>query len=424
MSNRSRTKIPWWRQALFIARKDVKYTFRARETWLWTFVMPVIFMFFIGTITSGGGLSGLADTPLALDIAPDAGFLADTLASRLEAEGFTLVMGNGGSLDAVADDLAPDGAARDAAARDGAARDMSEPDDAAPTRRLAIPTGFTDSLRGHRRVTLVLETAADDDDDGASAAEHAGIRIRRAVYGLLADVTVLGVGGVPLEPASLDSLVGEPRPLTLAVEPAGEPRDIPRGFGQAVPGILTMFTLLGLLTSGSVLLVIERHEGLMRRLASAPLGRGSIVTGKLAARLVQGAVQIGFAMLAGTVLFGMRWGDALPILFLVLLGYGTLCAALGLLLGNLARTEGQAIGIAVLASNLLAALGGCWWPIEITPRWMQQLALVLPTGWTMDALHRLVSFGMGPASVVPHLVVTALAATLAIVVLARTFRFE
>ena len=40
------------------------------------------------------------------------------------------------------------------------------------------------------------------------------------------------------------------------------------------------------------------------------------------------------------------------------------------------RTEGQAVGIGVLATNVLAALGGCWWPIEITPAWMQTLALV------------------------------------------------
>jgi hypothetical protein len=24
---------------------------------------------------------------------------------------------------------------------------------------------------------------------------------------------------------------------------------------------------------------------------------------------------------------------------------------------------------------ILAALGGCWWPIEITPPWMQSLSL-------------------------------------------------
>jgi ABC-type multidrug transport system permease subunit len=66
-------------------------------------------------------------------------------------------------------------------------------------------------------------------------------------------------------------------------------------------------------------------------------------------------------------------------------------------------------GIGVLTTMVLAALGGCWWPIEITPQWMQSLALVLPTGWTMDALHKLVNFGYGAGTAVPH--VAALAAS-------------
>jgi len=44
---------------------------------------------------------------------------------------------------------------------------------------------------------------------------------------------------------------------------------------------------------------------------------------------------------------------------------------------------------------------------------MQSLALALPSGWTMDALHKLVSFGYAPSTAVPHvaaLVAGALAA--------------
>ena len=78
----------------------------------------------------------------------------------------------------------------------------------------------------------------------------------------------------------------------------------------------------------------------------------------------------------------------------------------------------------MLASNVMAALGGCWWPIEITPRWAQSAALLLPTGWTMDALHKLVSFGDPPAAVLPHLCVLVVAALLAGYLAARRFRFQ
>jgi len=52
----------------------------------------------------------------------------------------------------------------------------------------------------------------------------------------------------------------------------------------------------------------------------------------------------------------------------VLAPWAALCSGLALVLSSIARTEGQVVGIGVLASNLLAALGGCWWPIEIAPR--------------------------------------------------------
>jgi ABC-type multidrug transport system permease subunit len=187
---------------------------------------------------------------------------------------------------------------------------------------------------------------------------------------------------------------------------------------------MVMFTLLVMLTSGSVLLVIERNQGLLRRLASSPLPRRGVVLGKWGGRLFLGLVQISFAMLVGTLLFKIRWGPDLPMLLVILVAWGALAAVLGILLGNLARTEGQSIAIGVLASNILAALGGCWWPIEVTPQWMQSFALTLPTGWTMDALHKLVSFGAGASSAVPHLLALVIGTLVLASAAVRTFRFQ
>ena len=146
--------------------------------------------------------------------------------------------------------------------------------------------------------------------------------------------------------------------------------------------------------------------------------------GKWGARMSLGVVQIAFAMIAGSLLFHVRWGPNLPMVVLVLLVYGSLAAALGMLVGNFGRTEGQVIGLGVIASNLFAGLGGCWWPIEITPLWTQKLELAFPTGWKMDALHKVMNFGASPASVLPNLCVTAAAALVAGYVLSRSFRFQ
>ncbi|HUE96850.1 MAG TPA: ABC transporter permease [Longimicrobiaceae bacterium] len=387
------------RAAAFIARKDLQYLLRQRATLVWTFLMPPVFFFFIGSVTGGFAGGGDERPALAVDSPEPAGFLADELVTRLDAEGYDV---------------------RRDAGRVADPADRANPADTPATRRLVLPTGFTDSLTAGREVTVRLarEGALDP------AARWDQIRVGRAVYGMLADAALAARDGGTVDAASIARERERPRLYTLDVKPAGQLVEPPVGFQQAVPGTMVMFTLLVLLTSGAVLLVIERIEGLLRRVASAPLPREGVVAGKWASRLALGIVQIGFAMALGTLLFDVNWGPDLPMVALVLLAWASFAAGLAILAGNLVRTEGQAIAIGVFSANLLAALGGCWWPIEITPEWAQKVALALPTGWTMDALHRLMNFQAGALSAVPHVIALATATLVVGWAAARTFRFD
>jgi ABC-type multidrug transport system permease subunit len=261
-------------------------------------------------------------------------------------------------------------------------------------------------------------------DAEGMAGDYESVRGSRAVYTLLADVIVTAEDGGAPTAAGIAALDAMPRGLTVDVKSAGRRQRIPTGFEQTIPGIMVMFALLVMTTSGSALLVVERNQGLLRRLAYTPIPRAAVVLGKLGGKYAVGVVQIAFAMLAGTLIFGMDWGPDLAAVVVVLLVYAALTTALGVLLGSVARTEGQVVGIGVISSNVLAALGGCWWPIEITPPWAQALQLWLPTGWAMDALHKLISFGAGPASVVPHVAGMALAVAVLVWLSIRAFRFE
>jgi len=377
------------RDAFFLARMDARFLLTRRETILWTFVMPVIFFYFIGAITGRNLGPGDSRDPIAVSVPADAGFLADQLIARLKAAQYRI------------------------------ARPKTPEEFQGYRRRLEIPAGFTDSVLAGKPVNVKFSRTGEDMN-----ADYDRVRLARAVYTVLADLIAVTSGGGAATPERFADLAKEPRTLTLEVKPAGKRLDPPTGFEQSVPGTMVMFTLLVLFTSGAVLLTIERNTGILRRLAWSPLSRGAVVLGKWGARMTVGVVQIAFAMLTGSVLFHVRWGANLPAVALVLLAYAALAAALGMLLGNLGRTEGQVIGFGVIVSNVVAALGGCWWPIEVTPLWAQKLSLFLPTGITMDALHKLVNFGDSAGAVIPHICVLAAAALAAGWILARSFRFQ
>lgn len=379
--------VTFLRELVFIAHHDLAQMLRARETWLWSFLMPVLFMYVIGTTAGRFGGAPERDT-LAILAPRGAGFLAERLERKLGAHYRIVRVPDENSL-------------------------------ARYRRRLSLPAGFTDRVLKGEAVTLRLALGGE-----GLANEHDRFRVQRAVYSLLADLVVASRNGAPVSPQALGELDGMPRPLALAVETAGARRTPPRGFDQAVPGIMVMFLLLTMLITGGIWLVIERNYGILRRLAATPLTPGAIVAGKATARWTLGLLQAGYAMIAGRWLFGVRWGENWPAVVGFIAVYAALTAMLGVLLGIVARSERQVVGLGVISANVLAALGGCWWPIEITPLWAQRLALAFPTGWAMDALHKLVSFGQPPAAILPHVLVTAAAFVAAAWAAARMFRFQ
>ena len=376
------------RDALFIARMDAGRLLRIRETLLWTFVMPVVFVYFIGTITSHLWGSPESQDDLAVLTAADGGFMAEQLAGRLQASGYHVI------------------------------RTPDQVSFQSHGRRLAIPAGFTESILAGQPMKIVFTRTGAD-----LSADYDRVRFTRAVSAVLGDLFVAKQSGLT-GPDAFAKQNAEPRALILDVKPAGRISQLPTGFDQSVPGTMVMFTLLVLCTVGGVSLMVERRRGMLRRLASAPISRGEIVLGKWGARMALGMIQIAFAMITGTLLFHVRWGPHPAMVCLVLFTYGALVVALGMLLGNFGRSEGQIVGLGVIVSNVLAGLGGCWWPVEITPLWAQKMALALPTGWAMDALHKLINFGASPTAVIPNVCALTAAAVIAGYTVARSFRFD
>lgn len=384
---------------LFIARADVRQLLRERETLVWLFVMPVVFFYFIGTITGGMAEPTNRVEYLALDAPGEAGLLVDELATRLTEEDFTV----------------------DRPDENGLFRGNRRADEY--HRWLTLPADFTQRIEELEPTVLRFRH-----DDGGISQDHDEFRVMRAVYGLFADLVILGTQGTdvahPRFREELDALRATPRSVSVDVKPAGKREVIPSGFDQAIPGILVMFVLMQGLTGTAVLLVVERRQGLLRRLAATPITRAQILMGKWIARMVMGLVQVAVGLVYGSLIFDMDWGPDFPMLLAVLVAWAGFCASAGLWVGSIGRTEGQVIGLGVMSTMLLAALGGCWWPIEVTPEWMQALARFLPSGWAMEALHQLVNFQNGPAAAWQPLLLISGGAVVLGALGARHFRYS
>src|SRR5687767_1871771 len=242
------------RKAWFIASRDLSHQLRTKETLMWVFLMPLVFFYFFGTITGGSG-GGPEKARLVLSVGEDPGFLLERLEARLRER-----------------DLELERAASDQQFR-------------AAELRLEVPAGFTRRVQAGEALQLTLGGAG----EGLEGDYH-GLQVKRAAYTVLADAIAASELSGALTQESLQALDRHPRALELETSSAGERREVPEGFEQTIPGTMTMMVLLVMLTSSAVGLLIQRREGLLRRLACAPMSRGEIVLGKWLANLCLGAV--------------------------------------------------------------------------------------------------------------------------------------
>jgi ABC-type multidrug transport system permease subunit len=162
-----------------------------------------------------------------------------------------------------------------------------------------------------------------------------------------------------------------------------------------VPSYTVMFAFFLVLTVGW-LFVSERRQGTLKRLRAAPLTRGQILLGKLVPCFALSLLQGCFLLLAGKVVFGMRWGpEDWPILqqaaWLAPVVFTTSFAAMGLalLIAGLARTETQVAIYGTLLVLIMAGVSGCLMPRDLMPELMQRISLVTPHAWALDAYMQL-----------------------------------
>lgn len=210
--------------------------------------------------------------------------------------------------------------------------------------------------------------------------------------------------------------------LTFNVEPLG-PIEEPPSSNWILPGYLVMFVFF-VSAMGAESIVAERETQTLERLLISGARRSSMLAGKFMCSFLKGLGQVILLWAVGICIFKVEVGVSPAAVVILSVLTVLMASAFGIMLAALVKTRRSASTIGVTLSIALAPLGGCWWPLFITPNWMQFIGHFTPHAWATTAFDKLLVFSAGFRDVVPEmLALVAFAVAFAIVGVWR-FRTE
>lgn len=277
----------------------------------------------------------------------------------------------------------------------GSRAELKERIDAGSARAaLVIPPRFAADLARRRTATAqVIVDAADPmaSQSAISAAAQAGL-------------------------AAGPSLAGDRAPPPPVVDVRVRPWYNPalRSEVYIVPGLIGVLLSMTMILITSLAITRERERGTLEQLIVTPIGKTSMMLGKILPFVLVGYVQMTVILLLGWVLFGVPVRGNLPALYAISLLFVLANLGLGLFVSTVARTQAQAMQLSfmLLMPNIL--LSGFMFPREAMPRPMQWLSAVLPLTHYLTVLRGVLLKGVGAGELWPQ---TLYLAVIAVVIL-------
>jgi len=334
-------QLAWWK----IARLELTLALRDRESLMWSLIAPIAMAWIFGSMFDS---NPPAPTRVTVEAGANPAFVSQAVSDFLTAGGM---------------EVAEDGI------------------------RVVLPDSLLDRLVAGRKVDVrvVQGDAADTHARSVSA------RVREAVYELAFRAPALQ--RAPLDTAALD--LGSHGPLVLTASTLGNAPRIVTGKERQLPAMLIMFIMFQVMTFFLVLWVEDLRTGKIKRIIMSPTRPRDLLAGQLVARLVWAALQVIVILGVGSLVMGVRLNVPWVSFGVVIAAFMLTAASIGMLLGSCFKTSEKANAVGVIVSLVMAALGGCWWPLEIVPGAMRAVASVLPTGQAMDAIGDMMAIGPG-----------------------------
>jgi ABC-2 type transport system permease protein len=367
----------WWT----IAKLELTLAIKDRGSVIWSLIAPIAMAWIFGSMFSGS-----SGPPAPTRVSIDAGANPAAVTSFVAAA------------------LAEHGLAVDSTAAGG-------------TIRVELPDSLLAKLRGGEVATARIHKG----DASELRAQSVSAGAREALYRAAFQRTELesaARSGGTYTPAPGNT------PLSLAVTTLGAAPKVATGAEHTLPAMLVMFIMFQLTTFFLGMWVEDLKSGKTRRITMSPTRTRDILFAQIVARLVWSTLQVAIILGVGSLVLGVRL-DVVPLQLGVLLAaYMLAAASLGMLLASCFRSTEKANAIGVIVSLIMAALGGCWWPLELVSDTMRRIALVFPTGQTMDALGEMIALGPAAAFPASNVVVLLAMACIMLPIAARRMRAQ
>lgn len=162
-----------------------------------------------------------------------------------------------------------------------------------------------------------------------------------------------------------------------------------------VPGIIGVLLSMTMIVVASLALVRERERGTLEQLVVTPIGKTSLMLGKIIPFLLVGYVQVTVILLLGRLLFDIPIRGSVALLYLVALPFVVACLAIGLFVSTVVRNQAQAmqLGMLFLLPNVL--LSGFMFPREAMPAPAQWIGAALPLTYFLELMRGILLRGTG-----------------------------
>jgi len=267
---------------------------------------------------------------------------------------------------------------------------------------LIIPPEYARDVRAGR--TATAQMIVDASDPQTSAAAMSGAQLAAAAVAT----------------QIVSARFAAPPPLELRVRPWFNPAQ--RSAVFIVPGVIGVLLTITLTLITSTAIVRERERGTLEQLVVTPIGKTSLMLGKLVPFMLVGFVQMTVVLGLGKLIFRIPIEGNLLMLYLLAIPFMIASLGVGLLISTVARTQAQAMQLSFffMLPNIL--LSGYIFPRVAMPEPAQWVGLALPLTFFLKVLRGILLKGVGFANVwSPTLSLLALA-TVLIAISVRRFR--